>query len=305
MTAAVDPLVAPLRDNCFLIEQIANITGRNRSEVERRFKSEHRDIGGNVRRAMDAAIIEPYKWGPELEAFYADTDAFLYETLVWNRSGYKNDMRRWIGDHLARRSQQPVRVLSYGDGLGIDAYYLAQCGHEVTYFDVSQPCAEFAERIFQYGGVTINMITDPARLADASFDAILCLDVLEHVPDPAALVGWLSTLLQSQGELIVHAPFHCVHRAVPTHLRSNRRFSGDWKSIYQVHGLHPNDGRVFWNPLVLRKAADIAPVPVPWQVTLGGLLLKAGRYWAGPHNLVGKLLQDKKKTWAMVEAPAA
>src|SRR5690606_40475932 len=72
------------------------------------------------------------------------------------------------------------------------------------------------------------------------------LPILEHVPDPAAVVGWLNTLLHTEGELIVHAPFHCVHQAVPTHLRSNRRYSGDWKSVYQVHGLRPNAGRVFW-----------------------------------------------------------
>ena len=42
---------------------------------------------------------------------------------------------------------------------------------------------------------------------DASFDAILCVEVLEHVPDPLAALRELGRLLKPNGQLILTAPF--------------------------------------------------------------------------------------------------
>jgi cellulose synthase/poly-beta-1,6-N-acetylglucosamine synthase-like glycosyltransferase/SAM-dependent methyltransferase len=299
--ASVDPLIPPLRDSRFLIDTIQEITGKDRDEIAGRFKSEHHDLGGNVRRALAAAMIEPHEYGPALERFYATTDAFLYETLVWNRSPLKNDMRRWIGKHLANSSNSPLRILSFGDGLGIDAYYLAELGHKVTYFDVSQPCATFAKRIFQHGQFNITMITDPQELSSNYFDVVLCLDVLEHVPDPPALVNWLTGLLREGGELIAHAPFFFIDPCVATHLRSNQRYSGDLESLYSLHGLKPVTGRFFWDPIVFHKSNDNRSSHLPWRMRLGGALLRIGSVWSWPHSLLSKTFIGEKELAAMAD----
>ena len=41
----------------------------------------------------------------------------------------------------------------------------------------------------------------------ASFDAVMCIEVLEHLPDPPAALRELSRLLKSGGMLILTAPF--------------------------------------------------------------------------------------------------
>jgi SAM-dependent methyltransferase/glycosyltransferase involved in cell wall biosynthesis len=291
----VDPLISPLRDKQFLIDTIQEITGKERDEIARRFKLEHHDIGGNVRRALDDAGIKPYEYGPEIEKFYADTDAFLYESLAWNRTSLKNKVRSWIGIHLAQSQQTPLKILTFGDGLGIDAYFLAQLGHEVTYFDVSQDCATFARKIFECGNLDVTMIADPEQLPKCHFDAILCLDVLEHVPDPPSLVGWLAGLLREGGEFIVHAPFFYIDPAVPTHLRSNKKFSGDLSMLYESHGLHPIAGRLFWDPIVLRKNEKQRCSEMPFNLRVGGALLKIGRVWSWPHIAVTKMLLKRKE----------
>jgi ubiquinone/menaquinone biosynthesis C-methylase UbiE len=42
---------------------------------------------------------------------------------------------------------------------------------------------------------------------DGSFDAVMCIEVLEHVPDPVAALREMTRLLRVGGTLIVTAPF--------------------------------------------------------------------------------------------------
>lgn len=299
----LDPLVSPLRDNEFLIDLIADISGSTVSDVTRRFVREHRDLGSNVREAMTARGLKPYVWSERLDKFYAETDAFLYESLVWNRTAAKNDMRRWIGKHLGAFSASPLRVLTFGDGLGLDAYYLAESGHDVTYFDVSQQCARFARRIFERGSVDVAMLSDATQVQDGSFDVVVCLDVLEHVPDPISLVGWLSGRLRRGGRLLVHAPFFFLHSCVGTHLRSNRKYSGDLRRLYRPFGLRPVDGRLFWTPVVLELSEGQgrdARRRAPWQVTISGLLLAVARFWSLPHVMASRMMMRPKRLVGML-----
>lgn len=294
-----ESLIPPLRDNKFLIELIAKITGESLAQVCARFRQEHYHMGSNVSSALRAAGIKPFVWCAALAKFYETTDAFLYETIVWNRSSLKNNLRAWIGNYLAQRP--PQRVLAFGDGLGIDSYYLASLRHEVTYCEVSQTCQLFARGLFDYSSIQVTMLNNPEHLRPESFDVIICLDVLEHIPEPARTVAWLSGLLRSGGELIVHAPFHCISSNTPTHLVENVCYSGETKTLYRLHGLEPVNGRLFWNPLVLRKTNSRCDgLHRPWQVRAGSLLLRVAKYWAWPHLIVGNLLLNKRELIAFV-----
>ncbi len=52
---------------------------------------------------------------------------------------------------------------------------------------------------------------------DASFDAILCTEVLEHVPEPSAVLKEFARLLRSGGHLILTAPFCSLTHFAPSH----------------------------------------------------------------------------------------
>lgn len=281
-------------DAC-LCQWIAEISGTAEAEVRSRLADERRSMGANVLRAMRAKGLPLYVWNEALADFYAHTDAFLYETPVWNGRALKAQMRGWIGDYLDR---QPARqnILTYGDGLGFDSLYLAKRGHHVTYYDVSNRCRAFAERLFRQADVPIQMVATPAELADRRFDVVVCLDVLEHVPRPEELVAQLADRLGPEGRLIVSAPFYFTTRAVATHLKCNRRYSGDLRRLYGACGLTLLDGRPFWDPLVLaRKSAAGRTVPRAGWAKRGllrytGLWLAVARWWNLPHNLVAQWL---------------
>lgn len=63
----------------------------------------------------------------------------------------------------------------------------------------------------------IDIVSDIAAIpvADASFDAVLCTEVLEHVPDPVRVVHELARVLRPGGSLIVTAPFASYTHIAP------------------------------------------------------------------------------------------
>lgn len=110
-----------------------------------------------------------------------------------------------------------ARLLDAGSG---SQPYRSACTH-LTY--VAQDFAAFQgnmdERGLQspgwdYRGVDI--VCDIAAIPepDGAFDAVLCTEVLEHVPDPAAVLRELARLVRPGGRLILTVPATCyVHHA--------------------------------------------------------------------------------------------
>ena len=78
----------------------------------------------------------------------------------------------------------------------------------------------------------IDIVSDIASIPrpDASFDAILCSEVLEHVPEPAAALDEFTRLLKPGGKLILTAPFASLVHFAPYHYCSG--FSQYW---YEHH----------------------------------------------------------------------
>jgi len=51
-----------------------------------------------------------------------------------------------------------------------------------------------------------NLAQCPWPFADASFDAIVCTEVLEHIPDPAAFLNEAGRILKPGGKMVLTAP---------------------------------------------------------------------------------------------------
>lgn len=61
---------------------------------------------------------------------------------------------------------------------------------------------------------------------DESFDAIMCIEVLEHIPEPIKAIQEFGRLLKPEGHLIITAPFCSLTHFAPFHFYSgyNRYF---------------------------------------------------------------------------------
>jgi len=86
----------------------------------------------------------------------------------------------------------------------------------------------------------ISAIPEP----DATFDAILCTEVLEHVPDPTSALDEFARLLKPGGKLILTAPFVSLVHFAPYHFCTG--FSRYWyehhliKRGFEIEELTPN-----------------------------------------------------------------
>jgi len=107
---------------------------------------------------------------------------------------------------------QPTRsllALDLGCGTGAIAVRLAELGLQVTALDSSQPMLEFAERAAREAGVEENIALkhgDAAQLANlfpaASFDVILCHNILEYVDEPPGVLRRAARALRDPSSII-------------------------------------------------------------------------------------------------------
>ena len=67
-------------------------------------------------------------------------------------------------------------------------------------------------------------------VADSSFDAILCTEVFEHIPDPLSAIKEFYRILKPNGTLIITAPFASATHFAPYHFGT-----GFSKYFYEVN----------------------------------------------------------------------
>jgi 2-polyprenyl-6-hydroxyphenyl methylase/3-demethylubiquinone-9 3-methyltransferase len=100
-----------------------------------------------------------------------------------------------------------ARVLDVGCGAGLLSEALAREGAAVTALDLAPELIDVAKLHLLESGLTVDYRLQPvealAAEMPASFDAITCMEMLEHVPDPGAIVSACATLLKPGGRLFL------------------------------------------------------------------------------------------------------
>lgn len=104
------------------------------------------------------------------------------------------------------------KVLDVGCGGGILTEALAMSGAQATGIDLSRESIEAAKLHASQVGLDIEYrfenIEDTASKFGGQFDAITCMEMLEHVPEPGKIIAACSKLLKPGG----HAFFSTINR---------------------------------------------------------------------------------------------
>jgi 2-polyprenyl-6-hydroxyphenyl methylase / 3-demethylubiquinone-9 3-methyltransferase len=110
----------------------------------------------------------------------------------------------YVAERVALRG---ARVLDVGCGGGLLSEALAGEGAQVTAIDLAPDLLKIARLHGLESGAKVDyQLTSVEALAEqapATFDAITCMEMLEHVPDPASVLNACATLLKPGGHLFV------------------------------------------------------------------------------------------------------
>jgi 2-polyprenyl-6-hydroxyphenyl methylase/3-demethylubiquinone-9 3-methyltransferase len=106
-----------------------------------------------------------------------------------------------------RATLDGARVLDVGCGGGLLSEALAESGASVTAIDLAPELVKVARLHALESGAKVDYrlqsVESLAAEMPGAFDAVTCMEMLEHVPDPGAIIGACATLLRPGGRLFL------------------------------------------------------------------------------------------------------
>ena len=142
---------------------------------------------------------------PELDKFNALANRW------WDPEGPQKPLHALnparLGYVRERVTLRGARVLDVGCGAGLLSEALAREGAQVTAIDLAPDLIRIAKLHRLESGVEVDYRLTPVEaLADempGAFDATVCMEMLEHVPDPGAIIAACAALLKPGGRLLL------------------------------------------------------------------------------------------------------
>ncbi len=202
-------------------------------------------------------------------------DMFDVEDRHWWYSGKQRIVRNLLARYLAPRANgEKQRVADLGCGCGIMLWHLSK-DYEVRGVDGSPQAIEFCKQ----RGVTVahGQLPGPIGLPEKEFDAVLLLDVIEHLEQDKESVKSAAELLKPGGIMIITVPaYQWLWSKWDTHHHHYRRYN---RSMLKAAMDHPSlklelisyyntwlfplaaTARIAGN--VLSKDAKVGPIKVP------------------------------------------
>lgn len=147
------------------------------------------------------ANVEP----AELEKFSALAHRWWDPHSEFRPLHLLNPLRlQWISAHV---SLAGARVLDVGCGGGLLSEAMAAAGARVTGIDLAEPSLQVARLHALESGVDVvyelTPAEDHAAQHPAAYDVVVCMEMLEHVPDPASIVHALAKLVRPGGWVFI------------------------------------------------------------------------------------------------------
>ena len=143
-----------------------------------------------------------------------EPDGFMPEAILTELSALIRRHPWWqararlVGSILEQHAiSPPARILDAGCGWGVTLEALEERGYKASGMDVSRQALERLDgpdRQLIEADLTFPL--DPTPVAHAAFDAVLALDVIEHLDDDNAALTNLARLVRPGGLMIVSVP---------------------------------------------------------------------------------------------------
>ncbi|MCW3073843.1 MAG: methyltransferase protein [Flaviaesturariibacter sp.] len=143
---------------------------------------------------------------------------------------------KWIEDSL-KKIPSGLTILDAGAG---ECQFKKFCSH-LNYiaqdFGQYDGSGEVGLQTGNWNNTKLDIVSDITAipLPDHSVDAIMCTEVLEHIPDPVAAIKEFKRLVKPGGYLLITAPFASLTHFAPYH------FASGLSRFFYEHHLPAND----------------------------------------------------------------
>jgi 2-polyprenyl-6-hydroxyphenyl methylase/3-demethylubiquinone-9 3-methyltransferase len=114
--------------------------------------------------------------------------------------------QHWQIDEHSRRPLEGKTALDVGCGAGLLAEPLARLGAQVTAVDAAEGLVAVARAHAEAMGLAIDYRAGDVAELEGQFDLVTCMEVIEHVADPAAFLKALAKRLAPGGLLVLSTP---------------------------------------------------------------------------------------------------
>jgi 2-polyprenyl-3-methyl-5-hydroxy-6-metoxy-1,4-benzoquinol methylase len=218
------------------------------------------------------------------EDILVELDGLVRRHPWWQaRAALTRKLLRQVGVH------PPARVLDAGCGWGVTLGALERHGYQAIGMDISR---RTLERLDRPGRMLVEAdLSQPIDHPFDPYDAVLALDVIEHIDDDRAIVARLGTLARPGGVVVVSVPalpeLFTEFDAIQGH---RRRYQPETlRAAFDATGLQVE--RVFWwgrwlvpalgrqrarprgrageSPTaVYRRYLQLPPWPLPWAARI-------------------------------------
>src|SRR5262249_48215590 len=114
--------------------------------------------------------------------------------------------RKWHLEYISRNFRLPAvpKLLDVGCALGFMLDEATQAGWDAQGVESSQFAGQYARERTGCNGFAGTL--QDAKFPDGSFDVLTLMDVIEHVPEPAQLLGEVFRVLRPGGVIYIVTP---------------------------------------------------------------------------------------------------
>ena len=143
----------------------------------------------------------------------------------------RKHLRTFAYEAAAQGKSKDFRVLDAGAGKAPFRYLFRHVTYETADF------GQISDKKY----ARLNYVCDLTDIpvADESYDLVLCTQVLEHVPDPLAVLHELHRLLKPGGQAWLTAPFFFAEHEAPYDFHRFTRFA--WRRMAEQTGFEVED----------------------------------------------------------------
>lgn len=202
------------------------------SAVLQLIEVEQQHPGRAVLQDIKTYDVVPFAMSPQMDVLYKRGIGLATELAATHGDSGRLQMAAFIVTSLVTKQkthQKSLRVLALGDGIGTDTIRLAQAGFSVDYMDYDQ------SNMSNIAKLNFDLVKEksscPVEIqvvdkAHGKYDAIVCLEVIEHVNSPIEFASGIADYLADDGLLFMSECFNGIENRWPTHLEVNESYAG-------------------------------------------------------------------------------